>query len=526
MRQGKFCMACYMALAIACMGAPNQANAESSLLNRKEPNSVELIETDTMPAGELIRLKRYLRDNGISLSLNEAIIRGIQRNPELEETFNTIQQFEWQLIAARRRWYPNIRLSNGTPFTGYRWGTFVENQYGLRGRGQRMERAAEDLFTSDRSESYVLQPGATVNWNFIEPTRSPNINAASEALEQQKFLFAVSARNLILQIQSSYFRAQRSMQLINYFEDILKINESELRAAKARLVISQATILDVAQKHAQLHSQFDQLVNFINDYISDTAELAALTAAKPGQLIVPSQPAMMQGEWDIPLDKTLSLAISQREEIKASMAAAQAASWRGVEAINSYLPVIGLTGNGNLNYNNGYANVLNGNDPGDAYRWQRNWNANAGIGFKWSIFDGGIRLADSQAFQEQSDSLEAQAANEELEAIRQVESSYSLLETSKIALTSAKEAYKYAYLAQEAARARYDAGVGDMTTVVQTMNQLARASAQVANAIFDHNNSVAQLYRYSATWPEETESEVDERTQNIRNGSNTTAEEE
>ena len=123
-----------------------------------------------------------------------------------------------------------------------------------------MERAAEDLFTSDRSESYVLQPGATVNWNFIEPTRSPNINAASEALEQQKFLFAVSARNLILQIQSSYFRAQRSMQLINYFEDILKINESELRAAKARLVVSKATILDVAQKHAQLHSQFDQLV--------------------------------------------------------------------------------------------------------------------------------------------------------------------------------------------------------------------------------------------------------------------------
>ena len=61
--------------------------------------------------------------------------------------------------------------------------------------------------------------------------------------------------------------------------------------------------------------------------------------------------------------------------------------------------------------------------------------------------------------------------------------------------------YKYAYLAQ-AARARYDAGVGDMTTVVQTMNQLARV-AQVANAIFDHNNSVAQLYRYSATWPEE-----------------------
>ena len=168
-----------------------------------------------------------------------------------------------------------------------------------------------------------------------------------------------------------------------------------------------------------------------------------------------------------------------------------------------------------------------------AWKWSdgtkanyRNWNANAGIGFKWSIFDGGIRLANSQAFQKQSDSLEAQAASEELEAIRQVESSYSLLETSKIAITSAKEAYRYAYLAQEAARTRYNVGVGDMTTVVQTMNQLARASAQVANAILDHNNSVAELYRYSATWPEETKIEVVKRTKNIRNGSNTTAEEE
>ena len=44
---------------------------------------------------------------------------------------------------------------------------------------------------------------------------------------------------------------------------------------------------------------------------------------------------MMQGNGTFLRQKTLSLAISQREEIKASMAAAQAASWRGVEAITA-----------------------------------------------------------------------------------------------------------------------------------------------------------------------------------------------
>ena len=208
MRQGKFCMACYMALAIACMGAPNQANAESSLLNRKEPNSVELIETDTMPAGELIRLKRYLRDNGISLSLNEAIIRGIQRNPELEETFNTIQQFEWQLIAARRRWYPNIRLSNGTPFTGYQWGTFVQNQYGLRGRGQRMERAAEDLFTSDRSghTSYNL---SNSQLELHRTNQKPKYQCSLRSTRAAKISLRCKCSKFDTQIQSSYFRGAK-----------------------------------------------------------------------------------------------------------------------------------------------------------------------------------------------------------------------------------------------------------------------------------------------------------------------------
>ena len=217
MSLGKIFIACYITMATTCMATPSQASTKRILLASEEPSGIKRAGTDSMPARELIRLKQYLRNNGISLSLNQAIVRGIQRNPELEETFNTIQQFEWELIAARRRWFPTIRLNNGTPFTGYQWGTFVENQYGLRGKRRNIEREEEELFTSDRSQSYVVQPGASINWNFIEPTRSPNINAASEALEQQKFLFTVSARNLILRIQSSYFRAQRSMQLINSF---------------------------------------------------------------------------------------------------------------------------------------------------------------------------------------------------------------------------------------------------------------------------------------------------------------------
>ena len=48
------------------------------------------------------------------------------------------------------------------------------------------------------------------------------------------------------------------------------------------------------------------------------------------------------------------------------------------------------------------------------------------------------------------------------------------------------------------------------------MNQLARASAQVAEATLNYNNAVAELYRYSATWPQHTKQLVDKRETELR----------
>ena len=71
----------------------------------------------------------------------------------------------------------------------------------------------------------------------------------------------------------------------------------------------------------------------------------------------------------------------------------------------------------------------------------------------------------------------------------------------RVAVDAARLAYKSALKAQEAARARFEIGLGDMTTIVQTIEQLGTSSQQLSEAILAYNTSVAQLYRYSATWP-------------------------
>ena len=487
---------------------------------------------------ELKRLQNRIKEKGTEISLEEAVELGIKNNPALLDSFSTIQQYEWYLIAAQRRWYPTLQLANGSPFAGYSWETFVQNQYGLRQKDKSRSSTSDSnvtpsdssvtpsdsfpespLFQSLKSQAFKLQPGVTASWTFFDPTRQPDINAAVESLEQQKLLFNASARNLVLNLQQAYYEIQSNQKLIESFNQIYVINKQQLDILEAQKEIGMATVLDVEQTRSQLFAQLSELVSYTQSFIQSTAKLSELLALPPGQLAIPSDPASIRGQWTQSIEETIQAAIHQREEILASLAAAESAKWTGISAIRSYLPVFSLIGRGSLNYSNGFSNVDVDASPDEAYEWNSNWSANAGIGFSWSIFDGGIRAAEAQSSYSQSRRMKAQAASTELEVVRQVETSYGSMLTSKVSLTSANEAYHSAQLAQEAARARFSIGVGNITSVVQTIQQLSTAAQQVAQAILSYNNSIAELYRYSATWPENTKQDVDHRIEKMRNRS-------
>lgn len=461
---------------------------------------------------ELDGLQREIQQKAQRLTLQEAITTGLINNPKLLETFSTIQQYEWQLIAAKRTWYPSAQLSNGTPFAGYSWQTFVGNQYGqpvIYGIEQPGAPVIQTESNTALKSGYAqFQPGVSVSWNFIDPTRQPNINAASESLRQQKLLFDVGARNLILNIQQSYFQIQSTEQLIKSFIQIYAINKQQLETINAQRSIGMVTVLDLEQTRSQLFIQLNQLVQFTRDYIAQTARLAEALGLPQGSLAVPSEPARPSGSWSVSLNQTITQAIQKREEIQASLAAAESAKWSGIAAIRTYFPVFQLVGTGSLTAQDGYLNapVSSATNPYSATN--RTWAGSAGLGFTWTFFDGGVNAASSQAAFALSRQKKAEATSTELQIEQQVRSSYGQYLTSKVALTSAQQALLSAEKAQEASRARFAVGVGDITSVVQTIQQLSQASEQLSQAVLSHNISVAELYRYSATWPINSQQEV------------------
>lgn len=457
---------------------------------------------------ELAQLEEEIAAKARSVSLQEAISTGLRANPQLLQAFSAIQQYEWQLIAAQRQWYPTLQLNNGTPFAGFQWTSFSQNY-------PQTSPTAPPLY-SNNSSLTAFQPGAVINWNVIDPSRQPNINAASESLRQQKLLFDVSARNLILDIQQAYYAVQSTQQLIESYRNIYAINRKQLTMIEAQRSIGMATVLDVEGTRSQLFIQLNKLVAYTRAYIDQTATLAAAMALPDGTLATPSERAAVRGEWSLPLQQTIKQARHQREEILASLAAAKAARWNALAAIRSYWPVFQLVANGSVVANNGVQTYSYGGASSQTSTSLVNGTASIGLGFTWSIFDGGIQVANAEAARAQSREQEAQAASSELIAMQQVRSSYGQLTTSRVALSSAQQAYRSAELAHQASRARFAVGVGDITSLVQTIQQMSQAAEQVAEAIQSYNNALGQLYRYSATWPPLSQADVQQRLKQLR----------
>ena len=470
----------------------------------------------------LVRLnamQQQVDQSARKLSLEEAIAFGIQNNPDLVSAFRSIQSYEWQLIAAQRQWFPTLEISSGDPTVGLDVSTYTLRYYNDPGRtsASSAPNDTEDAVTTTAQyqNTWNLQPTASISWDFIDATRQPDINAASEALRQQKLLFDVSSRDLILDIQSSYFALQSTRQLIDDYRKIYAINRRLLETNRRRYEIRLVSRLDVAQSQTQLCNQLNQLLGYTKQFIEESAMLSRRLGLPPDVLALPDEKANLYRDWTISLPQTIERAIESREEILASLAAAEEARWEGISKINSYWPIFSLYAEGGVVMESGVINGTPGLDNSLDEQLFTTWNGAVGVGFEWD-WDGGVGAATARSDYAEEQMQRSKARTNRLEAVQQVRSSYGQYQTSQVAVDSARLAYQSAQVAQEAAQARYAIGLGDITTIVQTIDQLGTASISLSDSILAYNNAVAQLYRYSATWPNGSEQLLRQQEQNLR----------
>jgi outer membrane protein TolC len=103
-----------------------------------------------------------------------------------------------------------------------------------------------------------------------------------------------------------------------------------------------------------------------------------------------------------------------------------------------------------------------------------------------------------------------------LDIVAEVQSSHAAYINSLIVISSANDQLRESSLAIEAASRSFRRGEANATTVIQAIENHRKAISSYGDAVQKHNTSIAELYRYSALWPETALPLLKQRVESLR----------
>ena len=483
-------------------------NIESSSLlesfvrtNMRDADSLKL---------ELSNLKSLILKDGSSMSLQECIKTALRNNEDLASAYYKIQSDEWNLIQEKRKFIPTLAINSGSSLFEHSWNTSIINIYGKKLMKSNNLSLIPNTRLQKNSNSTVA-PGISLNWNFIDPVRSANIHSLTYSLDSQKYLFDIVIRSIILDVQTSYLRIQALNQLIISYNELYSLSKQQLDTIEAQSNIEFATVLDVEQVRSQLFDQFTQLIAYTQEFIDEAATLSELLSLPNNKIIIPEDSLDTPNEWAYSLDESIKIAIDNREEIKSLMADTKSSKWASIALLRSYLPSFNLVANAGIISRYGASGIDYNENLNDYLTQTTNFNGSIGLSFQWTLFDGGVSSAGANSFRATSNSQKKNALQARNNVVQEIRSSFSEYKTSKLAFQSSLQSYSSALKSKSAAYERFIVGIGDITSLIQTMNQLSAASRQATQSLLALNLSFVELYRNTAIYPSGIPSNISDR---------------
>lgn len=423
--------------------------------------------------------------------LKSLVEEALSNNPQLDIAYKSIQSQDALLASAKREWNPT---ASATAAVGYGWQTLYNIP--LNQPSPTKQASPVSTYTSNSQ----INSGINISWFPYLSTRQPLIRSQASALDQQRFLFIVTARDVILDTQLAYTAVQKGIELIKAYSDIVETDIAivdQIEKNKSAGLSSQA---DVEQQKAQLYQDLISLIVAYSNLDAAQAQLIKSVGLTSQQYIIPEDAFVPTGQWEMSFQDTVDRAISLREEIKASVSLAESLNWNAKKILALYLPSFSLTAGVTSALSNGIiAQELWGLSP--SYNKQSTTSPSIYANVTWNFYDGGSNrsLAKSQQL------LAAQALDtaqyQRTQITADAATSFTDFKNSSLSTLSAQNAVRAARNATAIYRVRYSLGVDTITPLVLSIKSLSDATASLATSVETYNNSVNRLYRNTSTWP-------------------------
>ena len=441
---------------------------------------------------QLETLQNKLFSNSREASLKDLVVEALEKNPNLSVAYRSIQSQDALLASAKRQWNPTGSLSASG---GYSWQTLYNIPL------NRPSTSIQEAPSSSYTNNSLVNASIGFNWYPYLATRQPLIRSQKAALDQQRLLFIVTARDTILDTQIAYTAVQKGLALVKAYSDIVETDIAIVDQIEKNKQAGLSSEADVEQQKAQLYQDLIRLINAYAELDAAQSSLGKAIGNIGSTYIIPTDKFIPTGSWDVPLDQTIRQALELREEIKASVQLAESLNWNARKILASYLPSFNISAGFTALAANGIiAQELWGLSP--SINKQTTTTPTIAANLTWNFYDGGVNMSLARSQERLAQQALDTARLQETQISADASTSFTDYSNSYLSTISARKAVNAARNATAIYRVRYSLGVDNITTLVLSIKTLSDTTASLATAVEVYNNSVNRLYRNTATWPE------------------------
>lgn len=366
--------------------------------------------------------------------------------------------------------------------------TNAQLQQQLAGTQQNLQSTQKQISDLKNFANTSLDGAVSLRYAIFSAERQATINFAAESLRISDLQVRVQEEQLRLDTALAYYDLQQADAQVLINSKDVEVRSKELENTQLLMQAQLATSLDLLNARVELGNSIQNLRNSQAQQQTAQRNIAQLLSLSSSVTPIAADPVEVSGEWTLPLEDTIILALQNRVELEQLLAARRRGEAERSRALAGITPQVNLFADYSLLQ-------LYSDDPSDFVSRGFADGYTFGLNVQWTFFDGGRAKAGARAADANIAIAEQQYANQGNQIRFQVEQAFFPLPTNLENVSTARQAVKDAEEAVRAAQLRFQASISTSTDVLLAQNRLVQAQNNLVNAVLNYNRSLAGLQR-------------------------------
>ena len=402
----------------------------------------------------------------LSLTLKDALDRGMRLNLGAIEQSNAVQQAQGQRAVAKSTLLPNLNMAISEVF----------ERENLRTLGVSIPSIPESV-----QFNYIDGRALRLNQSVIDFVRINNLRSADDNLKASRFS-ARNARDLVvLAVGGSYLQLIATQARIVAAQAQVESSKAIYQQAADRFTAGLAARVDAERAQVQLQTEQQRLRSLQADRDTELLSLARIIGLPAGQQYQLSEDLQYAALAGINVDSALQKAFATRTDLQAAEAGVRAAESALKAAHAERLPEVAVTAD------------FGGAGTTPSFHSTAVYTV-AGV-LTVPIYEGGrihgdIQQAEAAVKQRRSEMQDLRGQIDQ-----DVRQAFINLNSASDQVKVAKSNVDLSHDSLQQSRDRFAAGVADTVELVQAEQAVVQADNDYISAVFQHNLAKVSLAR-------------------------------